>query len=120
MAGAPQDHTTVVAGPYQYTSLGYAQVTLTATAQTLKQLLATANAASPKTSLVTDVPTGTRMILAVIETANIRWIDDGQVPTTTYGNLYSAGQSFDFSGDPAAILLIAVSGSPVLNLTFYK
>lgn len=115
-----QDGTVFVPGPYTYQPLGYAQLTVTGTAQTLKQLLAAAAAASPATSQISDIPTGARMALILGETANVRWIDDGQKPTTTFGTLHTSTQEFQYSGDLNAIQFIAVSGSPVLDVSFYK
>lgn len=115
-----QDHVTVSPGPYTNTVLGYAQLAITGTAQTLNQLLAAAFAANPQTAKISVIPPFARFAFITIETAGVRWIDDGQAPTPSFGQLVGATQSFDYSGDLTALQLIAVSGAPLANVSFYK
>jgi hypothetical protein len=100
-----QDFPAFTPAPYNYQPLGCAQVAVTSTAQTLAQLLATAFTAG--TSKISAVPTGARMVLVLVENANVRWTDDGQAPTAGYGMLATSTQEFQYSGDLSAIQFIA-------------
>lgn len=91
-----------MAAPYSYTPLGFVQLNI-----------------STATGLGT-IPNGASMALIVCETANVRWRDDGIAPTSSVGMLFSAGQEFQYSGNLQGIQFIAVSGSPVLDVSFYK
>ncbi len=124
-----QDSLVVCPSPYTYQPLGCAQLIVTSTASTFKTLLAAAAVASPATSLITDVPTGARLAVMTVDVANVRWWDDGQNPTTSVGMLMLFTSSvttptfpppYQYSGDLAAIKFIAASGSPLINVAFYK
>jgi hypothetical protein len=124
-----QDAQVFCPGPYTYQPLGCAQIIVTSTASTFKTLLAAAAVASPATSLITDVPTGARLAVMTVDVANVRWFDDGQNPTTAIGllMLFTASGAtptfpppYQYSGDLAAIKFIAASGSPLINVSFYK
>jgi hypothetical protein len=120
-----QDYPAHATAPYQFQPLGCAQLAITTTAQTLGQLLTTAAAASPPTAKFSSVPTGARTMAVVVETASVRWTDDGTAPTSSYGMLMTTSLSpltgpNVYSGDLATIQFIAVSGSPVIDVAFYK
>lgn len=121
-----QDAQVFCPGPYTYQPLGCAQIIATSTASTFKTLLTTAAAASPVTSLITDIPTGARLAVMTVDVANVRWMDDGQNPTTSVGLLIIAATAtlfpapFQYSGDLSAIKFTAASGSPLINVSFYK
>jgi hypothetical protein len=102
-----QDHQTVAPGPFQYTCLGYTQIVLSSTAVGLAS------------GTLAAIPTDARMALISVSTANVRWREDAP-PTTLLGMPRAAGQEFQYSGDLAAIQFIAVSGSPVLDISFYR
>jgi hypothetical protein len=55
-----------------------------------------------------------------IETAAIRWRDDGTAPTTSVGMPIAAGGCFNYSGTFATLRVIAQTGSPVVNIGFYS
>ncbi len=56
-----------------------------------------------------------------VETANVRWRDDGVAPTASVGMLAPYGQAcWSYTGNLAAIQFIAATGSPVLDVTFYR
>lgn len=57
--------------------------------------------------------------LVTVETAGVRWRDDGTAPTATIGMPLSAGQSFTYYGNLSAIQFIAQSGSPTLDVSYY-
>jgi hypothetical protein len=121
-----QDYPAHATAPYQFQPLGCAQLAITTTAQNLGQLLTTAAAASPVTAKFTSVPTGAKVMAIVVETASVRWTDDGTAPTSSYGMLMTTtlmpmtGGASIYSGDLATIQFIAVSGSPVIDVAFYK
>jgi hypothetical protein len=64
-------------------------------------------------------PAGATAALITVETASVRWRDDGTAPTTSLGMLLTAGQSFTYYGNLSAIQFIAVSGSPTVNVAYY-
>mgnify|MGYP001578587989 CR=1 FL=1 len=121
-----QDAQVFCPGPYTYQPLGCAQIVATSTASTFKTLLTTAATASPATSLISDVPTGARLAVMTIDSTNVRWMDDGQNPTTAIGLLMIATTAtlfpapYQYSGNLADIKFIAASGSPLINVAFYK
>ncbi|HEY0120650.1 MAG TPA: hypothetical protein VGC14_02625 [Rhizobium sp.] len=67
------------------------------------------------------VPTGANIAVIVAETADVRWRDDGVAPTDAIGMpLSSSGPALEYSGPLANIQFIAASGSPVLNVSYYR
>lgn len=66
------------------------------------------------------IPARTVWAVLCVETANIRWRDDGTNATTTVGMPLIAGSCMYYSGTMSAFTVVAVSGSPVLNISFYS
>lgn len=66
------------------------------------------------------IPALTGWAVICVETAAIRWRDDGTAPTTTVGMPIAAGQCFNYSGTFSTLRVIAQSGSPVANISFYS
>jgi hypothetical protein len=96
----------VKAAPYPYTSLpttsaGYQQITATSSAASL------------------TVPSGATIAEFCVETAAIRYRDDGTDPSTTVGMPAAAGTCFAYSGPLRAFRFIAQTGSPVINVLYY-
>ncbi len=92
-------------GPYFYKPLGS------------QQIAALTLAAS--TGLT--VPAGATFCAISIDTANVRWRDDGTAVTTSTGMRKIFGTDpFWYYGDLNAIVFIAESGSPVLNVSYYR
>lgn len=90
---------------YVFTPLGYQQISATT--------LASATNLSP--------PDGARVADIQVDTATVRYRDDGTAPTTAIGiQLFNGLAPLSYSGNLAAIQFIAVSGSPVLNVTYYR
>jgi hypothetical protein len=87
----------------QYQPLGYVQITGLGSATGLGA-----------------IPAGATMALISVSGANVRWRDDGTAPTANVGLPLIAGQEFSYSGTLSGIRFIAVSGSPVLDVSFYK
>jgi hypothetical protein len=52
--------------------------------------------------------------------ATVRWWDDGSTPTVTQGFSLSAGTLLQFSGDFKKFRAIAESGTPTLNVSYYR
>lgn len=87
----------------QYEALGYTQIAVGSSASGLTP------------------PAGTSLALIKVEAAAVRWRDDGTAPTTTVGfPMADTDPVFEYSGSISAIKFIAQSGSPVLNVAFYK
>jgi hypothetical protein len=85
-------------------ALGYQQLTLSGTAASL------------------TVPAGANRALIECDgaaAANSRWRDDGIAPTSTIGMELNAGVFLAYEGNLAAFQAIAVSGSPILNISYY-
>lgn len=102
-----------LAGPY--TPLGFCQITSLGSAVAL----VTASCASG------TVPGGTTIAEVCVETAGIRYRDDGTSPTTSVGIPVVPSSTspvcFAYAIKPlTAMQLIAISGSPVVNISFYK
>jgi hypothetical protein len=84
------------------------------------QLTATGSAAEVSTC-TGGIPVGTSVAYITVETANIRWRDDGVAPTASVGMLIvAAAPVLLYQGDITKMQVIAVSGSPVIDISFYK
>lgn len=57
--------------------------------------------------------------LIVAETQNVRWCDDGQTPTASFGMLLVAGTPLQYDGDLSKIKFIETTGSAKLNISYY-
>lgn len=67
------------------------------------------------------VPTSADFALIRVETASVRWRDDGPDPTTSAGMIMTDTDALlEYSGTLSALMFIAVSGSPVLNVSYYR
>lgn len=66
------------------------------------------------------IPARTVWAVICIETAGIRWRDDGTAPTASVGMPIAATQCFNYSSTFATLRVIAQSGSPVVNISFYS
>ena len=68
-------------------------------------------------------PTGAQIAILNAETADLRWRDDAATtaPSSTIGMLLSTTQPpYQYNGNLEQIRFAAVSGSPVLNISYYK
>jgi len=52
-------------------------------------------------------------------TGPVRWRDDGTAPTTTVGMVLPNGSELDYFGEMTALLFIAESGAPILDIDYY-
>lgn len=68
------------------------------------------------------VPTGgADVAIIAADTAAVRWRDDGTAPTASIGMpLSNTGSALEYSGSLSKIQFIAQTGSPVLNISYYK
>lgn len=104
-----QTPVTSKSGPY--VPLGYCQITSLGSAVSLVT-------ASCSTG---SVPVGATIVEICVSTANIRYRDDGVNPTTSVGIPVSAGTCYAYAVIPLSqAAFIAVSGSPVLDISFYR
>jgi hypothetical protein len=61
------------------------------------------------------------MAVLYAETANVRFRDDGGVPTASIGmEITSGSPPFSYVGTMTAAQFIAASGSPILDVAFYR
>ena len=99
-----------------YTPLGYCQITSLVLAVALVSASCSTGA----------VPAGATIIEVCVETAEVRYRDDGTAPTTSLGMPVAPLSStvpfcYQYAATPLSQLqFIAVSGSPVLDVLFYK
>jgi hypothetical protein len=100
-----QQNSTRLTGPYL--PLGYCQLTASGTAA----LLSTCSGGIPVTATIAEI---------CVSTANIRYRDDGTAPTATVGIPVVAPTCFQYAGVFSALSIIAQSGSPVIDVSFYK
>lgn len=84
------------------------------------QLSAT-NTASSASLTSGGIPASATMALLQAETANIRWRDDGGAPTTSTGSILVSGLTPSlYTGTLSALQFIAATGSPLLDVSFYR
>ena len=55
-----------------------------------------------------------------VAATGVRWRGDGGAPTATIGNLLPPSTPFTYPGPASAIRFIAQTGSPILNIAFYR
>lgn len=92
-------------GPYFYKPLGSQQIT----------------AGTLASSQTLTAPAGATFCAISVDTANVRWRDDGTAPTASTGMRKIFGTDpFWYYGDLNAIAFILESGSPVLNIAYYR
>jgi hypothetical protein len=66
------------------------------------------------------VPTGTICAYITVETANVRRTSDGTSASTTVGTLFASGTQWTDCGPLAGYKFTAVSGSPTLDVEYFK
>lgn len=66
------------------------------------------------------IPPGATSAYLEAETAGIRYRDDGAAPTTSVGMIIASGGAIYYVGTLSALRFIAASGSPILNVAFYR
>ncbi len=115
LCGSALAQAPVVAQSGSYAPIGYCQITSLGSAVALVT-------ASCSTG---SVPVGATIAEICVETAGVRYRDDGTAPTSSVG-MPAVGNStspscFAYAIKPlTAVQFIAISGSPVVNVLFYK
>ena len=72
------------------------------------------------TNTTLTVPTGTICAYITVETANVRRTSDGVSASTTVGTLFASGTQWTDCGPLAGYKFTAVSGSPTLDVEYFK
>ena len=72
------------------------------------------------TNTALTVPAGATLAEICVETAGVRYRDDGTAATAALGIPVSAGSCFAYSGPLAAMSFTAQSGSPTLSISYYR
>lgn len=96
-----------VTQPSNLTPVGYCQLTSLASATALS-------------SCSGGLPTTAQVAAIVPGTANVRYRDDGTAPTASVGVPLFVGATLFYTGDLTKIQFIAQSGSPTLDIAFYR
>ncbi len=85
------------------------------------QIPAEALASAVNLSTACTIPAGATMAWLQAESANVRYRDDGTAPTASIGSLVLSGNpGIFYPGTLSALQFIAASGSPVLDVAFYR
>jgi hypothetical protein len=97
--------------PGQYmVPLGYCRLTAT-----------TLESATPLSSCSGGIPAGASMAAIQAETAAVRYRDDGTAPTASVGmEIVSGANPMLYTGTLSELQFIAASGSPLLDVVFYR
>ena len=72
------------------------------------------------TNATLTVPTGATLAEICVEGAAVRYRDDRTAATTSLGILVNAGVCFAYSGPLASMSFTAQSGSPTIDVSYYK
>lgn len=86
-------------------------------------LTVTGTAVGPTTATVapTTRPSSNYALFGPLETAQVRWRDDGTAPTASVGHLLEVGQVLEYNADPRQIQFIRTGGtSGALPVTYYR
>lgn len=84
--------------------------------------LSATNTASSASVTSGGIPPGATMAFLQAETADVRYRDDGGAPTASIGNIvvHGAGGQIFYAGTLSALRFILLSGSPLLDILFYR
>lgn len=66
------------------------------------------------------IAVGSTMAYIYAETAGVRYRDDGGVPTASVGMIIASGSGIFYPGTLSTIRFILQTGSPLLNVNFYR
>lgn len=72
------------------------------------------------TNTTLAVPAGATLAEICIEGGSVRYRDDGTAATATLGIPVAAGACFSYAGPLAALSFTAQSGSPTLDVSYYR
>lgn len=94
--------------PFVLTPLGDRQFTVTSSALELSTVSG-------------SIPTGSTIVAIDVTGGVVRFTTDGTTaPTTTIGRRLLQDATMEYSGDLTKFQVILESGSPILNLSFFK
>lgn len=83
--------------------------------------LSAANTASSAATTSGGIPPGATSIMMQSEVANVRYRDDGAAATASIGIILpSGGSPVPYAGPLKNLQFIAVTGSPLVDLAFYR
>lgn len=83
--------------------------------------ISAANTASSASATSGGIPPGATMATLQSETANVRYRDDGGAPTAAIGTLLVSGVApILYTGTLAQLQFIAATGSPLVDVAFYR
>lgn len=83
--------------------------------------LSATNTASSSSLTSGGIPVGATMAFLQAETADIRYRDDGAAPTASIGSIVVHNiPGILYTGTLTALQFIALSGSPLLDVSFYR
>lgn len=83
--------------------------------------ISAANTASSASATSGGIPPGATMATLQAETANVRYRDDGGAPTASVGSIVASGLNpFLYTGTLSKLQFIAATGSPLLDINFYR
>ena len=94
--------------------------TVTSTPHTWVSAGAQQNALAISTNTQLTVPAGTLCAQITVEVANIRRTSDGTSASSSTGTLIQQGASWQDCGPLAAYKFTAVSGSPTIDVEYFK
>jgi hypothetical protein len=67
-----------------------------------------------------SVPQGATIAQICVETSGVRYRDDGTAPTAASGQPVAAGACFSYAGSLSSLQFVAQSGSPTIDVSYYK
>lgn len=66
------------------------------------------------------IPTGAEIAVIQAESQNVRWRDDGSVPTASVGMQLAAGRDMLFTSKLSAVRFIEEAASAKVNVSYYS
>ena len=83
------------------------------------------SAATLVSATTLTVPTGATVAYIIVSAtsgnaASVNYRDDGTNPTSTTGNTLGLGQQLIYTGSLGIISFIVNTGSPILNVSYYR
>lgn len=67
-----------------------------------------------------SVPSGAWYAVITVESAGIRWRDDGTAPTASVGMPVAAGSTFYYTGSFAKFAIIQQTSGAIINVSWYR
>jgi len=96
--------------PHKLPSASSTQITISSAALNIRDAI---RAADSPTSDNFEIPEGANRAIIQVETNDLRYLTDGNTPTTSLGLVANAGNGFTLDGDLTKLLMIRDGGSDV-------